>query len=193
MNQDWIAYAVVAVLSIGAGVAIAGVPTSGGADPTIVPPSTTEATGLEAVATTVPLETTTLPTETTTLPPETTTNATETTTTTTVPEPTLPDRSEEVVVVANAASIGGLASSTVARLEELGYVDVRATDGSDIVDTTVVYFADGFEASAARLAVDLGVEPTAIEPIILAPDIVGGLDGESLLAYLGVDQELIAG
>jgi hypothetical protein len=44
MKHPWIAYVIVALLSIGAGVAIAGLPTDVPNDPTIIPPTTTTTT-----------------------------------------------------------------------------------------------------------------------------------------------------
>lgn len=191
MKYEWLAYVIVAVLSAGLAVAITGVPSSESAGATIVPPETTVPLEPAPVLTTVadveasdPPETTAAPT--TTTAPATTVPA-ETTTTTTLPP--LPDRSELAVVVANGAGVGGLAGSTAEALEEQGYVDVSRTDGTEVVDVTTVYFFDTFEASAARLAVDLGLDPTAIAPVITAPEVLGtAIDDADLLVYLGTDR-----
>jgi hypothetical protein len=189
MKHQWVAYAIVAVLSIGAGVAIAGAPSSSNVAPTIVvaalPATTVQPTTTVAeVAATDPVVPTSTDAPTTTVAPATTVAPEPTTT---VPEP-VPDRSEVAVVVANGADIGGIASATANDLEDLGYVGVRVRDGTDIVPLTIVYYVDGFELSAARLAIDLGLEPSAILPIADAPDIIGELQDGSLLAYLGSDQ-----
>lgn len=188
MKHEWVAYVVVAVLSIGIGVAIAGLPSSANVDPTVLVP----------LPTVVPAESTTPPvTEVvvteppeTTAPPttesETTTTVATTTTTTTLPP--LPERAEVGVVVANGANIGGIASSTADALEELGYESVRATDGTEVVFFSIVYFVDGAEALALRMADDLELEPTSVAPIAEAPDILADFDDELLLVYLGSDQ-----
>ncbi len=182
MKHQWLAYLIVIVLSIGAGVAVAGLPSSESVDPTIVPPSTTDApTPTLAPVTTVETPATT-EASTTTVADSTTTTST---TTTTVP---LPDRSELGVVVANGAEIGGLATSTADRLTGIGYVDVQPTDGLVIVDTTIVYYADGFEPSAVRLAEDLELDPENVAPIDEAPEISGDFTATAdLLVYIGTD------
>lgn len=188
MRHQWVVYAIVAALGLGVGLAIAGIPSSESVDPTIVvaaesPAAVPESTVVEVTTTETAAETTVAPT--TTLAPSTT--AAPETTTTVAPEPVLPERSALSVVVANGANIGGLASRTSSDLEDLGYVNVVATDGTDIVLGTTVYFAVGLEGSAARLAVDLGLDPTAIAPIENAPEITGDFPGAQLLGYLGAD------
>ena len=59
MKHQWLAYAVVAILSIGAGVAIAGLPDSVPESETIIPPSTTVRPEPTVPSTTVPAPTTT--------------------------------------------------------------------------------------------------------------------------------------
>ena len=189
MKHEWLADLIVAVLCILAGLAIAGLPNSASVDATIVVPETTVAPEPEPIPTTLPPVVTDPPETTappTTQPPATTEAPT---TTTTVAEPPLPDRSELAVVVANGADIGGIAGDTAAALQVIGYVDVSATDGTEIAPFTVVYFVEGFEPSAVRLAVDLGIDPGAIGPIENAPEVLGtNVDDADLLAYLGIDQ-----
>lgn len=198
MKHEWVVYAVLAVLSVGAGLAIAGLPSSPPVDPTIVVPDSTlppvetdagETTVVTEVAVTEPTSTT-IAESTTSVAETTTTEAlpetTTTTSTTTVPP--LPERSTVDVVVANGANIGGIASATASRLEELGYVDVRPTDGTEIVFFTIVYYVDDALPLAERLAADLDLPATSIAPLAEAPDIIGDLQGESLLVYLGSDQ-----
>ena len=45
MKHPWLAYVIVGVLSIGAGVAVAGLPNNVPVEATLVPPTTTEAPG----------------------------------------------------------------------------------------------------------------------------------------------------
>lgn len=188
MKHQWLAYVIVGLLSIGAGVAIAGLPDNVPVDATIVPPTTTE-----APTPTVP-ETTVAPT--TTAPP-TTTEPDTTEPETTEPETTdpddsetvqLPERSELTVVAANGANIAGAAIRAVTRLEELGYVDVVTRNGTDIVELTTIYFAEGFEDAALRLSDDLDLLPDFVEPIEDAPSVTGLPADTELLAYIGIDR-----
>ena len=209
-TQVWV-YIAVVVLSIGAGVAIAGLPDSVDQEPTIQPPATTEATAPTDPAATEPAATeppatdpadteppasepettdapTTDPAESTTTTTESSTPTTVETTTTTLP---LPARSELDVAVVNAASVGGAASNVSGALEGLGYVDVGSFDGPDIVDVTVIYAAEGFQGPADRLAEeDMGMEPGLVFPIAAAPEI-DGLDEADIIVYLGRDVETL--
>ena len=187
MKHQWLAYVVVGLLSIGAGVAIAGLPNNVPVDATIIPPTTTE-----APAPTVP-ETTAAPT--TTAPP--TTAPTTTEPETTEPDTTDPDdsesaelaeRSELIVIAANGSNVTGAAARAVARLEGLGYVDVVTRNGTTVVDFTTIYFAEGFEGAAARLADDLDLLPDFVAPIEDAPPVLELPADAELLAYIGLDR-----
>ncbi len=196
MKHQWLAYVTVGLLSIGAGVAIAGLPDNVPVDATIIPPTTTEAS-----ETTVPSTTATTTTATTVTVPETTEpDTTEPDTTepdTTQPDTTRPDDSVQVesgergdmaVAVANGANVAGAASNLGARLEQLGYVDVASLNGSDIFEFTVVYYADGFELAALRMAEDLALLPDFIAPLDDAPSVGALPAGTELLVYLGRDR-----
>jgi cytoskeletal protein RodZ len=207
-TQVWV-YIVVVVLSVGAGVAIAGLPNSVAQDPTIQLPATTEASEPEPVGTdpadteptatepaatdpavTDPVDTepensieSTTATSTTTTTTTTTAPTTTTTTSTSVP---LPERSEVDVEVVNAANVGGAASRVSSALEDLGYVDVGSFDGREIVDVTIIYAEEGFQGPADRLAAEIGMEPGLVFPISAAPDIDGLVTAE-LIVLLGRD------
>ena len=73
MKHQWLAYVIVGLLSIGAGVAIAGLPNNVPVDATIVPPTTTEAPAPTVPTTTTPDTTTPETTEPETTVPTTTT------------------------------------------------------------------------------------------------------------------------
>ena len=184
MKHQWVAYLIVALLSIGAGVAIAGLPDDVPVDATIIPPTTTVAPEPTAPTTTVP-PTTTAPetTEPDTTEPE-----------TTEPEMTepelgaIPERGEIIVAAANGANVAGAASVIVERLEAIGYVGVVLRNGTDIVELTTVYFADGFEESALRLAEDLDLLPEFVAPIEDAPNVPDLAADTELLVYIGLDR-----
>ena len=176
MKHQWLAYVVVGLLSIGAGVAIAGLPNNVPVDATIIPPTTTEAP--EPTVPTTTLAPTTLPE--TTVPETTEPETTAPETTDSVPAE-LPERSELNVAAANGANVAGAALRVATRLEEIGYVEVLPLNGSDIVEFTVVYYADGFEEAALRLAEDLD----------LLPDFVGSIDDSPTVADLPADVELL--
>ena len=160
MKHQWLAYVIVGLLSIGAGVAIAGLPNNVPVDATIIPPTTTEAPDRTVPTTTV--APTTVPD--TTEPDSTEPENTEPETPDAVPGE-LPERSELNVAAANGANVAGTALRVAAQLEEIGYVDVLPLNGSDIVEFTVVYYADGFEEAALRLAEDLELLADFVAPI----------------------------
>jgi len=191
MKHQWLAYLVVALLSIGAGVAIAGLPDNVPVDATIIPPTTTEAP--EPTVPTTTVAPTTVPE--TTAPETTEPETTEPETTapdTTEPDDSvpadLPDRDELAVAAANGANVAGAAANVAIQLEELGYVEVLPLNGSDIVEFTTVYFADGFEQAALRLAEDLALLPEFVAPLDDAPAVADLPDDVELLAYIGRDR-----
>ena len=188
MKHQWLAYVIVALLSIGAGVAIAGLPDNVPVDATIIPPTTTEAPEPTLPETTVP--TTTVPETTvpdTTEPETTEPETTEPETTDSVPAE-LPERSELNVASANGANVAGAALRVATQLEEIGYVEVLPLNGSDIVEFTIVYYADGFEDAALRLAEDLDLLPDFVAPIEDAPNIADLPADVELVAYIGRDR-----
>lgn len=184
MKNQWLAYVVVAVISVLAGVAIAGTPNSTPNSPTIVVTATT----VTEVTTTVPAVEETLPPSTvpdTTEPPvdvETTTTSAPETTTTVPPV----DRAAVVVVAVNGAGTVGIAGRTRDELVDLGYVAARATDGA-VVETSAVYFYEGFEREAEEVSLDLGLDPSRIRPVDEAPEF-GALPGDEVIAYIGSDR-----
>ena len=181
MKHQWLAYVIVAFLSIGAGVAIAGMPNNVPVDATIIPPTTTEAPTPTAPEITVA----------TTDPPETTepdTTEPDTTDPDTTDPADVPDRSEITVGAANGAGIAGTAARTVARLVDLGYVDITPLDGTEVVDLTTIYYADGFEAAAARMADDFDIAPELIAPLVDAPDVPDLQADTQIFVYVGIDR-----
>ena len=190
MKHQWMAYVIVALLSIGAGVAIAGLPNNVPVNATIVPPTTTERPTPTAPTTEVP-ETTAAPTTTdgqeTTKPGTTEPETTEPETTDSVALG-ISERGELTVVVANGAGIAGTAARNVVRLTELGYTDVTSRDAVETSEFTTIYYADGFEAAALRMANDLQLLPEFVAPLTAAPEMLSLPAGLQLLAYIGVDR-----
>jgi hypothetical protein len=190
MKHQWLAYVIVALLSIGAGVAIAGLPDNSSADATIVLPTTTVPPETTVAETTEPTETTETPQ--TTEPTETTepVESTTTSTTSTVPDTTVPlvDRADLSVVTANGSGRQGTATAIAVRLEAVGYVDVRPRNGTDVVDLTIVYYAEGFEEAAVRLAADLDLVEGSVARLADAPEVLDLPAGTELVAYVGLDR-----
>lgn len=190
MKHQWLAYLVVGLLSIGAGVAIAGLPNDVPVDATIVPPTTTDVPE-PTVATTPPTTTTEPDTTSETTEPETTQSDTSDTTepdaTDSVPGE-LGERSEIVVATANGSNVAGAALRVAAQFEELGYVDVVTLDGSEIVEFTTIYFVDGFEDAALRMADDLQLLADFVAPIEESPAVADLPADTELLAYIGRDR-----
>lgn len=205
MKRQWLAYVIVVLLAIGAGVAVAGLPDTSPAAATITP-STAVVPETTASATSVPESTEPETTEPETTESETTESETtepETTESTepedTEPNPTapdttesgsaeLPDRSELKVATANGANVAGAALRVATQLEGLGYVEVLPLNGTDIVEFTVVYYADGFEEAAQRLAADLDLLADFVAPLDDAPAVVDLPDDVELLVYIGRDR-----
>jgi hypothetical protein len=192
MKHQWLAYVIVGLLSIGAGVAIAGLPDNVPVDATIVPPTSSVATEPTLPETTA---------ATTTVPPTTEPEATvpdPTVARTTVPDtaaPTttdstsdLPDRSELFTIVANGSNVAGAAARNVERLRAIGYTDIVPRNGTGTAEFTTVYFADGFEEAALRLADDLDLLPFYVAPIAVMPTVLELPDGAQLVAYIGLDR-----
>jgi len=184
MSHKILAYGVVALLAVGAGVAVAGLPDNEPVAATIVISA--------APASTVPIPSTSVTPSTSVAPategPTTTVAAATTsvspTTTSVLP---LPDRSEVVSATANGSGLQGSASRVAEFLETLGYVDVGQFNGTELVDLTVVYYADGSEQAAARMAADLDLLPEFVGPMVDAPPVLG-LGLTQLLVYVGRDR-----
>jgi len=174
MKHQWLAFVVVGVLSIGAGVAIAGLPNNVPVDATIIPPTTTDAPEPAAApATAVPAidpDTTTDPDSADPVPAE------------------LADRSEIVVSAVDGSNVAGIALRVATELEDLGYVDVLPLNGTVIEELTTVYFADGFEEAALRMADDLDLPPESVAPIEDSPSVADLPADIELLVYIGRDR-----
>lgn len=210
-TQLWV-YIVVAVLSLGAGVAIAGVPTFEEREATIAPPTDASAASPSDAATDAEAEVDATPDsdaplfeaaetngdvaidatadtssavdETEADEPAAQDTTTTSTTTTTVP---LIDRAVLEMAAANGANVGGAASSASAALEAAGYADVVSFDGGDIVEVTVIFAGEGLQAEAERLAADIGIEPTLVFPLPDAPGIDSLSVSVEIVVYLGRD------
>ena len=91
-----------------------------------------------------------------------------------------------VVVVANASDTFGLATESSERVRELGYVFVIRTDGLRELSETALYFVEGFENEAYRLARQLGMPSRLVEPRPEGALVEGNAPAE-LLLMLGND------
>jgi hypothetical protein len=184
MKHQWFAYVVVALLSIGASVAIAGLPNNVPVDATIIVLTTEapdEVTDSTQSTTIEPIPTTVAPTTQPTPP------ATNTVAPTTESESTIPDRDDITVIVANGSNVAGAALSNAERLRAAGYSDVALREGTEIFEFTVIYHADGLAEAAVRLAEDLDVLADFVAPLSEAPLVIDLPDETELLAYIGID------
>ncbi len=68
------------------------------------------------------------------------------------------ERSEVGVVVFNNTSITGLASETLARVQEIGWNGLAADNWYGTIPATTVYFPPGQRDAAQKLALDLGIQ-----------------------------------
>lgn len=123
-------------------------------------------------------------TATTAAPPTTDDTATTTTAVTTTTVELVTEGA--TVVVANSSIAGGAAGQMTAELAEAGFTTGTATNGTDRLETSVVYYTDaeGAEAVAESVGVALGgVDVEAIpDPI---PTESGTLEGAQVLVMLG--------
>lgn len=201
------------LLALLAGAAIAGRPTAVDHDIRFadIPPTTTSTTTLPPATTTSTTSTTSVPDttdvavvtavdaatgapetaaeggEATVAPSETPVPASASASPTTLPR--IQPMAAVSVVVANAASRGGLANATASGLETLGYEGVIRTDGTSATDDTAIYHRAGFEREAARLARQLGFEGDVL-PIPTDRTFVGD-DDLDLLVWLGRDWDSV--
>ena len=208
MKSKLLVFVAVTVLSVLAAVAIAGIPSSSAAvddvptstpstEPTTIPPAATDTTTTEVLdesAVTEPPPTdpepavTTAGTDSVESGPI---DSTDTDPSGSEPVASRPvDRNSVDVLVANGAAVAGLAGETADSLVDFGYLRVRFTDGSEILESSAVYATPGLEAEAERLAIDVGIDPSQVFPMSLSPELTELFETD-LLVYLGVDAELL--
>ncbi len=89
------------------------------------------------------------------------------------------------VFVANAAGVQGAAGRAADTLKAAGYVAV-AGNSPTRVDTTTVYYTEGFQAEAQAVAATLGVPATSVQPMPTPPP-VADIQGAQVLVVLGPD------
>lgn len=215
MSRQWIPYGLLLVVSVIAGIVIGGGPgalSSAGSpaeSPTIeiltTDPSTSSSTvapesvPAETTVSNAPITASSTPTEpngttaTPTTTAATTTTAAPATTTTTVPTTTttlfveLRSRDDLNVAVANGVGTVGAAGVAADALAGLGY-QAPATRDAALFEITTVFYRDGLDAEAGRLAIDAGLDPESIASISELPDLIGS-DSASfeLILVLGTD------
>ena len=88
----------------------------------------------------------------TTTAPTTTTTAVPTTTTTEVPRPPVRPPSQVGVLVLNATSVAGLAGRVTDELAGLGYRTVPPDNHSENLDSSLIWYVEGYDREAAVLA-----------------------------------------
>jgi hypothetical protein len=94
---------------------------------------------------------------------------------------------EVIVVVANASGVSGAAATKTTQLQAAGYQTVDATNApADMeLDKTQVMPTPGFEAEAAKLAGELGLQPDSVQPLTDPPPV--DLAGANILVLMGTD------
>lgn len=109
---------------------------------------------------------------------------TSTTSTTSTVADTLRSRTELAVMVANGNSTPGSASRWATQLVELGYAQPRVSNTAQTTEW-VIYYAEGFEGEAQRLATDLADNDLPITPstapLSEAPETDPAFQGQILL------------
>ena len=89
------------------------------------------------------------------------------------------------VFVANGAGIQGAAGKAVDTLTPLGYVAV-AGNSPNRVQTTTVYYTEGYQAEAQGVAAALGAPAASVQPMPTPPPIAD-IQGAQVLVVLGPD------
>jgi hypothetical protein len=89
------------------------------------------------------------------------------------------------VFVANGAGIQGAAGKAVETLTPLGYVAV-AGNSPNRVQTTTVYYTEGYQAEAQGVAAALGAPAASVQPMPTPPPIAD-IQGAQVLVVLGPD------
>jgi len=192
----------VAVLGIGLGTLIAGVPDSAERMPYRIPADDTAVTvplqSLPTDSISTEIGTTTAPDTTapattvavTTSAPSTTTAVTTSapSTTTAVTEAPVRDRADVRLVVANGDGRFNLVGSNVTRLRALGYVTIDETDVNVRPPSTIIYVRPGFEREADVLAQDLQTPDAVITALPDTPVTANDELGD-LVVVLGPDAQ----
>jgi hypothetical protein len=124
-------------------------------------------------------------TKTTTTRPNTGTSAVTPTATTTTLAPPRP-ASAVKVLVANASGIRGLAGVTATKLHTAGYNTLAVVNATKQVTATIIYYQPGYQQEAAALAQDLGLPPTAVQPMATPPPVTN-LSTANILVVAGPD------
>jgi len=109
-------------------------------------------------------------------------------TTTAVTEAPVRDRADVRLVVANGDGRFNLVGANVVRLRALGYVTIDETDVNVRPPSTIIYVRPGFEREAAVLAQDLQTPDAVITPLPDTPVTVNDELGD-LVVVLGPDAQ----
>jgi hypothetical protein len=94
------------------------------------------------------------------------------------------------VVVANATQTNGLAGHYTSVLTAQGWAMQTALDATATEQSSAVYYAATFQASAATIATTLGLKPAAVLPLTAAVPVTG-ITGDDVVVVVGAD--LVAG
>jgi hypothetical protein len=90
------------------------------------------------------------------------------------------------VLVANGAGVTGAAAAFTARLQAAGWTTLTPTNATIMVPSSHVYYVAGQEPSAAAVAADLHLPPTAVAPYTTAAP-VSSIGTADVLVVLGPD------
>lgn len=94
--------------------------------------------------------------------------------------------SEVSVLVLNGSGQTGVAASTSTTIGEGGYTMLPASNAPANIDSTTIYYADGYESDAIAVAQILGKGPDAVKPLTEAS--LGGAEGDAdVVVVLGAD------
>jgi hypothetical protein len=141
-------------------------------------PATVVAQGTTTTAEVAPPPSETAPTE--TAPDDTSTAGT---TVTAEEEPPPPEPGSVAVAVLNGTTVTGLAAETAEELGAIGYADVTTGNAPATTGPSVVYYREGAEAAADRLAGDAGAAGGA-EPLPASGELTDAVPAEAQVALV---------
>ena len=95
---------------------------------------------------------------------------------------------EVTVRVGNGAQQDGVAGAGTELLQAAGYQTIPPKNSVNSIETSVVYFAEGYGVDAEKVADVMGVDHAYIEPMPADPGVP--IDGANIIVIVGANNEL---
>ena len=114
-------------------------------------------------------------------------------TTTVAPPATAVPAAQLQVVVANGTKVKGLAGQTADQLKAAGFSAASATDATQEVTTSQIYFVEGFEGDAQAVATAIGLPAARVVPVGPTPPPIASMGDAKVVVLLGPDAPAAGG